>query len=352
MTERKRCLSGMRPTGKLHLGHLVGALENWKRLQDEYDCFFMVADWHALMSEYEHPDAIRQSTYDNVVDWLACGIDPKRSVIFRQSDVPEHAELYTLLSIITPLGWLERVPTYKEQLRELAGRELTTHGFLGYPVLQAADILLYRAHVVPVGEDQLSHLELTRELVRRFHHLYQTDIFPEPQALLTKAARLLGTDGRKMSKSYGNTLNLSEEPDTIRQIVQSMFTDPLRIKMSDPGHPESCNVCNYWRVFAPAEQADRLWEECRTSKRGCVQNKRELAEHVIGLTEPFRAARKRLGASLVSEAEAILRDGAVRAKAVAQQTMTNVKRVIGLAGTDSEGKSQNAKGQTTIQKSK
>jgi len=328
---KKRVLSGMRPTGKLHLGHLVGALENWKTLQQEYECFFMVADWHALMSEYEHPDKIREYTYENVIDWLACGIDPTTSVVFRQSDVPEHVELYLVLSIMTPLGWVERVPTYKEQLRELEGRDLATHGFLGYPVLQTADILLYKAHVVPVGEDQLPHLELAREIVRRFHFLYGCELFPEPKALLTDAPKLLGTDRRKMSKSYNNTLNLSDEPETIRKVVQSMFTDPLRIKMTDPGHPESCNVCNYWKVFAPA-QAARVWEECRTATRGCVQNKQELAEVLIKLTEPFRAARARRGAALSEEVEQILQQGAQRARRVAQQTMAEVKRVIGLAG--------------------
>jgi len=326
MAERQRCLSGMRPTGKLHLGHLVGALENWKQLQEQYDCFFMVADWHALMSEYEHPDQIRQSIADNVLDWLAAGIDPERSVLFRQSDVPEHAELYTVLSIVTPLGWLERVPTYKEQLRELEGRDLTTHGFLGYPVLQTADILLYNAHVVPVGEDQLPHLELAREIVRRFHALYKTQLFPEPKALLTRAPRLLGTDGRKMSKSYGNTLNLSDSPEQIRKVAQTMFTDPKRIKMTDPGHPDTCNVCNYWKVFDPA-RADALWEECRTSTRGCAQNKRELAETLVQLTEPFRAIRARAAAP---DVEAILRKGAERARAVAHETMAKVRRVIGL----------------------
>jgi len=331
MPERKRCLSGMRPTGKLHLGHLVGALENWKTLQREYECFFMVADWHALMSEYEHPDKIRESTSENVIDWLACGIDPKTSTIFRQSDVPAHVELYTVLSILTPLGWVERVPTYKEQLRELEGRDLATHGFLGYPVLQAADILLYKAHVVPVGEDQLPHLELAREIVRRFHALYQCKLFPEPQALLTEAPKLLGTDGRKMSKSYNNTINLSDSPETIHKVAQSMFTDPLRIKMSDPGHPETCNVCNYWRVFAP-DRAPQVWEECRMATRGCVQNKRELAEVLVEMTEPFRAARTRRGSSLSDEVERILQEGAERARRVAQQTMAEVKRVIGLAG--------------------
>ena len=329
MAQRTRCLSGMRPTGQLHLGHLVGALENWKRLQDEYDCFFMVADWHALMSEYEHPERIRESVTDNVLDWLACGVDPKRSVIFRQSDVPEHVELYTVLSILTPLGWVERVPTYKEQLRELEGRELATHGFLGYPVLQAADILLYRAHVVPVGEDQLPHLELAREIARRFHFLYKRELFPEPQALLTQASKLSGTDGRKMSKSYGNTIKLSESPERLRAIVQSMFTDPLRIKRMDPGHPQTCNVCGYWKVFEPARAA-QLWEECRTATRGCVQNKQELAEALIAVTEPFRAIRQRLGGSASKEVESILRAGAKRARAVARQTMSDVKKLIGL----------------------
>jgi tryptophanyl-tRNA synthetase len=329
MSEKKRCLSGMRPTGKLHLGHLVGALTNWKALQEEHDCFFMVADWHALMSEYEHPEAVRGSIEDNVLDWLACGIDPKRSVIFRQSDVPEHAELYTVLSILTPLGWLERVPTYKEQLRELAGRELATHGFLGYPVLQAADILLYKAHVVPVGEDQLPHLELAREIVRRFHHLTRCTVFPEPKPLLTRAPKLLGTDGRKMSKSYGNAIALSDAPETIRQRVQSMFTDPLRIKMTDQGHPETCNVCNYWKVFEQPERAAALWEECRTAARGCVQNKRELAEVLIQATEPFRAIRQ-TPAAKDRYVERLLREGAERARTVASSTMTEVKRAIGL----------------------
>jgi len=316
----------MRPTGQLHLGHLVGALDNWKKLQDEYECFFMVADYHALMSEYEHPERISEWSHENVIDWLGAGIDPKRSVVFRQSDVLEHAELFTILSIITPLGWLERVPTYKEQLRELAGRDLTTHGFLGYPVLQAADILLYKAHVVPVGEDQLPHLELTRELVRRLHHLLGAEIFPEPKALLTEAPKLLGLDGRKMSKSYGNTTNLSDSVEAIRAATQKMFTDPTRIKMTDPGHPETCNVCNYWKVFAP-QKAAAAWEECRTATRGCVQNKQELAEVLVALSEPFRAARKQWSHEQV---EQLLQEGATRARAVAQETMTEVKRAFGL----------------------
>ena len=325
---RPRVLSGMRPTGRLHLGHLVGALANWKNLQDEYECFFMVADYHALMSEYEHPERIRESSYENVSDWLVSGIDPKRSVIFRQSDIPEHCELFTMLSIITPLGWVERVPTYKEQLRELQGRDLATYGFLGYPVLQAADILLYKAHAVPVGEDQLPHLELTREIVRRLHFLLKQEIFPEPKALLTEVPKLLGTDGRKMSKSYGNTISLSESEATIRSTVQKMFTDPTRIKMSDPGHPETCNVCHYWKMFAP-DRVLQVWEECRTSKRGCAQNKQELAEVVVQMTKPFRDRRPSTDRD--GQIERILQDGAGKARAVARATIAEVKAAFGLS---------------------
>ena len=314
----------MRPTGPLHLGHLVGALKNWVQLQDRYDCFFMVADWHALMSEYEHSAEIQERSRQMVMDWIAAGIDPKRATIFRQSDVPEHLELYMVLSIIVPLGWVERVPTYKEQLREVTGRDLATYGFLGYPVLQAADILLYRAHAVPVGEDQIPHLELTREIVRRFKFLYNRDLFPEPKPLLTQEAKLLGLDGRKMSKSYDNYIALGEEPDQIRKKAQKMFTDPKRIKMTDPGHPEECNVCHYWEVFEPAE-ATRVWEECRTSKRGCTQNKQELAERLIRLTEPFRAKRSS------GQADQILADGAEKARVIAQATLREVKEAVGLA---------------------
>ncbi|TAN61247.1 tryptophan--tRNA ligase, partial [bacterium] len=237
---KKRILSGMRPTGKLHLGHLFGVLENWKKLQDEYECFFMAADWHALMSEYENPQSLRDNIIDNAADWLSCGISPDKSHIFIQSRVKEHLELHMIFSILTPLGWLERCPTYKEQLREITNRNLSTYGFLGYPVLQAADILLYKADCVPVGEDQLAHLELTREIGRRFNGLYKKEIFADPKAILSEASRLLGIDGRKMSKSYDNAIAISDEPQAIRKKVQSMFTDPRRIKLSDPGHPEKC----------------------------------------------------------------------------------------------------------------
>ena len=324
---RQRVLSGMRPTGPLHLGHLVGALKNWVDLQEKYDCFFMVADWHALMSEYEKPGEIRQRGLQMVSDWIAAGVDPKRSVLFRQSDVPEHLELYMVLSILAPLGWVERVPTYKEQLREVKGRDLATYGFLGYPVLQAADILLYKADAVPVGEDQIPHLELTREIVRRFKFLYGADIFPEPKPLLTQEARLLGADGRKMSKSYDNFIALSEDPDLIRKKVQKMVTDTKRIKMTDPGHPEECNTCHYWEVFAP-EAAPGVWEECRTSKRGCTQNKQELAERVIKITDRFREERQALPDPQI---EKILAEGAARAQETAGQTMREVRKAVGLS---------------------
>ena len=325
---KKRVLSGMRPTGRLHLGHWVGALENWKRLQETYDCFFMVADWHALMSEYEDPQHIQKDVRENVADWIACGVDPDRSIIFRQSDVPEHLELYMALSILTPLGWVERVPTYKEQLREVTGRNLATYGFLGYPVLQAADILLYGAEVVPVGEDQVAHLELAREIVRRFKSLYREAPFPEPKELLTESPKLLGIDGRKMSKSFENAIALSDSPEAIRKLTQKMFTDPLRIKMTDPGHPETCNVCQYYKIFSP-ERAKRVWDECRSAKRGCVQNKAELAEVLIEATEPIRKKRNLLlqDPQRISD---ILEKGRRKAREVAEKTMEEVRALIGL----------------------
>ena len=342
---KKRILSGMRPTGKLHLGHLVGALDNWVRLQDEYECFFMIADWHALMSEYENPKELKENLIDNVIDWLACGISPEKSTIFIQSHVKEHAELHIVLSIITPLGWLERCPTYKEQLREITNRDLSTYGFLGYPVLQAADILIYKADKVPVGEDQLPHLELTREIARRFNSLYpvrkdisgnikfsngvyKKDIFPEPKALLTQAPRLLGLDGRKMSKSYNNFIALSEEPDKIRSKVQGMFTDPLRIKLSDPGHPEKCNVHNYYAVFAPQRKKE-IAELCRKAKIGCTDCKKELASILIKFLEPIQEKRNKL---LKDKKQVfnILKQGEKKAGTIASQTISEVKKLLGI----------------------
>ena len=318
----------MRPTGPLHIGHLVGALDNWVKLQEKYECFFMVADWHAAMSEYANPADLKENLISNVIDWLACGISPKKSTIFIQSHVPQHLELYMIFSFITPLGWLERCPTYKEQLREITNRDLSTFGFLGYPVLQAADILLYKAECVPVGEDQLAHLELTREIGRRFNSLYKKDIFPEAQALLTETPRILGLDGRKMSKSYNNFIAISEEPKNIRQKVQSMFTDPLRIKFADPGHPDKCNVHSYYAVFAP-DRKKEIDELCRQSKIGCTDCKKELAEILVGFLGPIQKKRNELLKNK-KQIWKILEQGSKRAGSVASKTITEAKGLLNL----------------------
>ncbi len=325
----KRVLSGMRPTGPLHLGHLLGALENWLKLQESHECFFMVADLHALMGEYENPSEIQKNSIEMVIDWLACGIDPKKSVIFIQSQVPEHSELALILGMLTPLGWLERNPTYKEQLREIEGRDLTTFGFLGYPVLQAADIILYKANKVPVGEDQLAHLELTREIVRRFKHFYKKELFPEPEAILTTEARILGTDRRKMSKSYGNAINLSDSEETVRKKVLSMLTDPARIKMADPGHPMDCNVYSYYKIFAKEDLTQKAFDWCSGSKKGCVECKGICAEAVLERLKPIQARRKEI-AKDPQAVKDILQKGFERASETAKATMREVKAVLHL----------------------
>ena len=326
---KKRILSGMRPTGRLHLGHLLGALSNWVKLQSEYDCFFMVADWHALMSEYENPNGIKENIFDNVVDWLACGISPDESTLFIQSQVKEHLELYMALSLLTPLGWLERCPTYKEQLREIKNRDLKTYAFLGYPVLQAADILLYRAEAVPVGEDQLPHLELTREIARRFNGIYKKELFPEPQAVLTAEARLLGLDGRKMSKSYNNFIALSEDQDSLRAKTQNMFTDPTRIKLNDPGHPEKCNVHSYFAAFAP-ERGKEIDQLCRKAQIGCTECKKELAGILIKFLAPIQERRRDL-LSHPKKISDVLERGKERAAEIARGTIAEVKAALNLA---------------------
>ncbi|MFA6130111.1 MAG: tryptophan--tRNA ligase [Candidatus Omnitrophota bacterium] len=323
---KKRILSGMRPTGKLHLGHLVGALANWTKLQSEYDCFFMVADWHALMSEYENPEHLKENILDNVIDWLSCGIDPEKATIFLQSQVPEHLELYFILSLITPLGLLERCPTYKEQLREVTNRDLSTYAFLGYPVLQAADILLYKADAVPVGEDQLPHLELTRQISRKFNHIYKTSCFPEPKALLTETTRLLGLDGRKMSKSYNNYIGLSEEPEAIRKKVQNMFTDPQRIRLSDPGHPHKCNVFSYYAIFFPESKQEAV-HRCSESLIGCTACKKELAEKIIVLLAPIQEKRHALLKDK-KYIQDIMSSGMLKASAFAKKTIAEVKGLL------------------------
>lgn len=318
----------MRPTGRLHLGHLVGALSNWVNLQKEYNCFFMIADWHALMSEYLTPEEIKKNTFDNLIDWLACGISPEKATVFIQSEVKEHLELSMVLSILTPLAWVERCPTYKEQIKELKEKELTTYGFLGYPVLQAADILLYKASFVPVGQDQLPHLELTRELVRRFHALYKKEVFIEPQALLTQFPKLLGIDGRKMSKSYDNFIALSDPPEVIFQKTQAMFTDPQRIRREIPGRPWLCNVHSYYKIFKP-ELAESVEKECVNAQIGCKDDKRRLGEVIVEVLKPIQEKRNKFkrDKKLVKE---ILAEGNKKARKVASETLKEVKSALKL----------------------
>ncbi|MFA5773683.1 MAG: tryptophan--tRNA ligase [Candidatus Paceibacterota bacterium] len=328
---KPRILSGMRPTGKLHLGHLIGALDNWVQLQDKYDCFYMVADWHALMSEYQDPANIRKYSLDNVLDWIACGIDPKKSVIFLQSDIPEHLELHIILSVITPLGWLERCPTYKEQLEELKAKDIMTYGFLGYPVLQAADILIYKANAVPVGEDQLPHLELTREITRKFNNLYcvnknKAPLFPEPEAKLTRFPRLLGMDRRKMSKSYENAINLSDSPQEIKKKTQSMFTDPKRLRKTDPGHPSECNVYNYYNAFK-APNVDQIASDCHQAKIGCTDCKANLSDFLLGILKPLQDKRNELMKD-PDYVRKVLDEGGQKAKAIASATMKDVRKLL------------------------
>jgi len=318
----------MRPTGPLHLGHLVGALNNWVRLQDSHECYFPIVDWHALTTDYADPSAIRGYIREVALDWLASGIDPDRSVVFVQSDVKEHAELHLLLSMIVPLSWLERVPSYKEQQEQLREKDLATYGFLGYPLLQAADILAYRPSAVPVGEDQVPHLELCREIARRFNHLYG-EVFPEPQALLTRAPRLPGTDGRKMSKSYGNAIFLSDAPDAVRGKIDAMLTDPARTHRHIPGNPEICPVFASHKVFSPAETIAWADAGCRSAGIGCRDCKGRLKEHVLEVMAPIAARRSEFGRE-PERVETILAAGAERARTVASETLRLTRAGMGL----------------------
>ncbi|HXE74667.1 MAG TPA: tryptophan--tRNA ligase [Candidatus Xenobia bacterium] len=397
MAAKKRVLSGMRPTGRLHIGHLVGALDNWIKLQETYDSFFFVADWHALTTDYADTSAITDSTIQMVTDWLAAGLDPRKATLFLQSHVPEHAELHLLFSMITPLGWLERVPSYKEQREQIRDKDLGTYGFLGYPLLQAADILIYRAHGVPVGEDQVPHVELTREVARRFNLAYgelvpkrhaiaklkEEDwqrlaenvglppeitqqvasgsdkfavirdyfrraplllrayylsrglgeyaqirgILTEPEPLLTETPKLPGLDGRKMSKSYGNTIELADTPDTIRQKVSTMLTDPQRIRRSDPGRPEICPVFGFHKRFSTADVVARVDVECRTAQIGCVDCKKLMADHLIRALGPIRERRRPYEANPSSVWE-ILVEGSRKASRVARATMRQVRAAM------------------------
>lgn len=322
-----RILSGMQPTGRLHLGNLEGALRQWVQLQHDYEMFCCIVDWHALTTMFENPREVADNAREVAIDYLAAGLDPDVCSIFIQSHVKEHAELHLLFSMVTPLGWLERVPTYKEK-REQLQIESASYGLLGYPVLQAADILIYKANLVPVGKDQLPHLELTREICRRFNYLYGP-VFPEPEALIREEAGLLpGTDGRKMSKSYGNTILMADDADTVRHKVSMMFTDPEKIRRGDPGHPERCPVFAYWQVYGP-DRTCQVAEACRSGELGCVQDKRDLADAMIAALEPIQRRRRQLEAD-PGYVESVLARGAEKAREVASATMADVRAAIGL----------------------
>lgn len=318
----------MRPTGPLHIGNLHGALANWVEMQQEYDCFYFIADWHALTSDYENPDSISGYIREMAIDWLSTGLSPDKSTLFVQSHVKEHAELYLILSMITPVPWLERNPTYKDQIVQLSNRDLSTFGFLGYPVLQAADIIMYKAYGVPVGVDQVPHVEITREIARRFNYFYG-EVFPEPEAILTETPKILGIDGRKMSKSYDNAIYLSESSDEIAAKAAQMFTDPQRARRSDPGNPEVCNVFEFHKLYSDKETVDKIDHECRRAQIGCVECKQIMADSLIKALEPIREKREYYLArpQLVEE---IINEGGNKARNVARQTMTEVRAALKL----------------------
>ena len=318
-----RVLSGMQPSGLMHLGNLLGAVENWKTLQTQHECFFFVADWHALSTNYADTSRLKEFTQELLIDWLAAGIDPNRATIFIQSSVPEHAILHLLLSMIIPIPWLERNPTYKEKQEEIRERDLSTYGFLGYPVLQSADILLYKADFVPVGKDQLPHLELTRELARRFNSLY-TPVFPEPKEHLTQFPKVLGTDGRKMSKSYGNTINVSDSEPEVRQKLKTMVTDPARIRRTDKGNPDVCPVYDFHKIFSSENVRKQVDTDCRTAAIGCIDCKRQVADAMVERLSPMWERRAALTAH-PGQIKEIVESGRQRASTMASKTMAEVK---------------------------
>jgi len=326
---RPRILSGMRPTGPLHIGHLTGALDNWVRLMDTYECFFAIVDWHALTTDYADPKDVRDNVLEVATDWLAAGLDPARSTLFIQSLVPEHAELHLLLSMIIPVPWLERVPSYKEQQNQLAEKDLSTYGFLGYPLLQSADIMIYKADAVPVGEDQAPHVELSREVVRRFNHFYGP-VFPEPKTLLTEVPRVPGTDGRKMSKSYGNAVFLKDPPDVVRQKIKPMVTDPARKRRTDPGNPDICPVFDLHKAFSSKETQEWAAQGCRTAGIGCLDCKGKLIDHLLQRLEGIHARRPEFAARPDTVWD-ILRAGSGRAREVARATMEQVRSAMKIA---------------------
>lgn len=336
---RPRVLSGMRSTGKLHLGNYVGALKNWIKLQKDYDCFFFVADWHALTTDYADTSLLKTNSLEVAIDWLAAGLDPEKSTMFIQSHVPEHAELHLLLSMITPLSWLERVPTYKEQRENIKDKDLGTYGFLGYPLLQSADILLYQADYVPVGQDQVPHVEITREIARRFNQFYQlpakavspsarhTNVFPEPQPLLTPSAKLPGTDGRKMSKSYNNYILLSDPETIVRQKLKTMVTDPARVRRSDPGNPDVCPVGDLHKIFSNAEINHKVDVGCRSAGIGCIECKSWVSDSILAELNPIRERRRKYEKNprLIWD---ILEAGSARASETAEKTMTQARAAM------------------------
>ena len=357
--QQARVLSGMRPTGKLHLGHFSGVVENWIRLQQQYECFFFVADWHALTTDYADTSQVKQNAIEMAFDWLACGLDPERATLFIQSHVIEHAELHLLLSLITPLSWLERVPSYKEQRENIKDKDLGTYGFLGYPLLQAADILIYQADYVPVGEDQVPHVELTREVARRFNQFYRLPrpkrvfglnpgganagpseaklehyetcaVLSEPQPLLTPACKLPGTDGRKMSKSYGNAILLTDPEVVVRQKLKTMVTDPARVRRTDPGNPEICPVGDLHKIFSPPSTIEKVWPGCKSAGIGCIECKGWLANHVVDVLAPIQERRQKYENN-PKLAWDILEAGSRRAKGIAAATMDEVREAMHLS---------------------
>ena len=325
---KDRVLSGVQASGKLHLGNLIGALSNWVRLQEEYDCYYFIADWHALTTMYTDPSSIRESTKDILINFLAAGLDPEKCTIFLQSRILEHAELHLLLSMIAPLGWLERVPTYKEKQQELKDRDLSTYGFLGYPLLQTADILIYRAKYVPVGIDQVPHLEISREIARRFNHLYR-ETFPEPEALLTEFPKVVGIDGRKMSKSYDNAIFLSDSPKEVEQKILTMMTDPARVKRTDPGNPELSPVYQLHKIFSSKEEIERVATGCITADIGCIDCKKVLLKNIFRTMEPIWEKRNQL----INNPDMlynIVKKGTEKAKNTVEETMQLVRDAMGL----------------------
>ena len=322
----------MRPTGKLHLGNYMGALANWVKLQDsgQYECYFFIADWHALTTDYADPSSIEPNSREVILDYLAAGLDPKQTVLFQQSRISQHAELPLLLGMITPLGWLERVPSYKEMQENLTSKDLTTYGFLGYPVLMASDILLYQPKYVPVGQDQQAHVELTREVARRFNNFYKLndrEVLPEPDVLLTPSPKLPGTDGRKMSKSYGNTILISDPEPVVRQKLKTMVTDPARIRRKDPGDPDKCPVGDLHKVFSSADTLAKVYEGCRSAGIGCIECKSWAADALVQILNPIQERRARF---TPDEVEDILKDGSDRARTRAEQTMVEVRAAMKL----------------------